>query len=197
MNKNIYLLLLLAIGGCAQVQYETLPPDLKTLSIDGATFDAPPAGPWMVKTHTPLELEIGKTGSSEDETVIIDAFVFKPTALEPGADFIKEVKQQEEQDTSAPRFVMKVHEVVPVSIGSATCARSHMVAEDHSPAVHSGSGKMMILEIVSLNCLHPDHPDKAAFNVGYSERFYPGDEDPDFMQKALALVNSVQITKLY
>lgn len=198
-TKLISLLLLSCLAGCAaQMPYPTLPADVKTLTIDGASFAAPAEGPWGVKTHTPFALEIGRQGKDQDESIVVDAFDFHPPPVEPGKDFVATVKESEEKDTTAPRFVMKLHEVVPVTIGSATCARSHMLAEDHAPQLQGGvTGKMMLLEILSLNCLHPDHPDKAAFNIGYSQRFYPGDQDPDFMRKATAILDSVQITKLY
>jgi hypothetical protein len=186
------MLLLAAVSGCG-ASYPTLPADVKQISIDGVAFAAPADGPWQVSTHNAYAITLGKNGKGADESIIIDAFDFRAPALEPGKDFIATTKEQEERDTPAPRFVMKLHEVQPVTIGTATCARSHMIAEDHAPQVPGHSGKMMILEVLSLNCLHPDHPDVVAFNVGYSERGYPGDEDPDFMKNAMALMDSVRI----
>jgi len=186
------LLLLGCLSGCG-ASFPTLPADVKEISIDGVAFAAPADGPWGVSLHNAYAINLGKDGKNSDESTIIDAFDFRAPALEPGKDLVATTREQEEADTSAPRFVMKLHDVQAVTIGKATCARSHMVAEDHAPQVPSHAGKMMILEVLSLNCPHPDHPDLVAFNVGYSERYYPGDEDPDFMQKAMALMDSVRV----
>jgi hypothetical protein len=170
-----------------------LPADTTQLSIVGVSFAAPGGPGWFVKTRERYSLEIVKWGQSKDETIVLNAYIFHAPAPVPGKDFVEQVKEAEAADTDPKRFTMRVHEVTPVTVGSTVCARSHMVAEDAAP--ENSTHQPMFLEILSLNCPHPDDP-RAAFNVGYSQRAYPGHQDPDFMQKATTILDSVQITKL-
>lgn len=199
MRKQLLgLTALLALAGCApepvRYRYPEVPADQKTLAIDGVQFAAPGEPGWHVVTQTRYKLDLGKLGS-DDYTLGLSAGLYKAPGPVAGKDWAEQVKEGEDANTSAPRFLTTLHDVEPASVGTASCARSHMVAEDHDPKTHSGKQGTMILEVLSLNCHHPDDP-KVGVDVGYSQRYYPGEGDPEFMKKAAAILESVRFTKL-
>jgi len=54
----------------------------------------------------------------------------------------------------------------------------------------------MNLEMLTLLCAHPKDK-KIGLNVFYSQRSYPGQEDPSFLEKASTVLNSVELTDPY
>ena len=56
-------------------------------------------------------------------------------------------------------------------------------------------GSMMLLELLSLSCVHPDDS-RVAFQIGYSDRYSPGNGDPDFVKKGMAILDTAEVTKL-
>ena len=172
-----------------------LPATPQRLVLDGFSFASPAEPGWHVLQQTPYQLGLVKQGSTPDETIAIEALLFKTPAPVAGKDFVQQVKEAEEQDSPAPRFSMQVHEVVPAKVGAANCARSHTVGMDNSPRTKSGSGKPMVFELFSLNCIHPQDP-RVGFNLTYSLRYYPGQGDADFKDKATALLGTVELGEL-
>jgi len=51
----------------------------------------------------------------------------------------------------------------------------------------------MRLEILTLVCAHPKNT-QICVTVACSQRSYPGQEDPEFLEKATAVLNSVELT---
>lgn len=197
-KKLLGLAVLLALAACApepvQYRYPEVPADQKTFAIDGVEFAAPGEPGWHRVTQTRYKFDVGKLGS-DDYTLGLSASLYKAPDPVAGKDWAEQVKEGEDANTSAPRFLTTLHDVEPVKLGAAACARSHMVVEDHAPHTHSGKQGTMILEVLSLNCRHPDDP-KVGVDVAYSERYWPGEGDGEFMKKAEALLSSVQFTKL-
>lgn len=189
----------LALAGCMpapmEYRYPEIPVDQKTLAIDGVEFAAPGEPGWHLHGQTRFAVDIGKLGPAEDETTSLSTQVYKLPPAAPDKDWTQLVKEGEDADTDPKRFVMTLHDVEAVKVGAATCARSHSVAEDHAPTTYSGRKDVMILEILALNCRHPDDP-RVGVNVGYSQRYYPGQGDGEFMKKGTALLSSVHFTKL-
>lgn len=172
-----------------------LPPDSGRLSIDGVTF-APPAGEgWYYGLRNPYHIGLIKPRSNQDETIVVEAQLFKIANPVGAKDFVQQIKTGEAADTDPARFTAKLHDVTAAKIGQTACARSHSIAEDHAPHVVSHSGKTMILEMLSLKCSAVGDP-HVGISVTYSERYYPGDEDPQFMTDAGKLLDSVELTKL-
>ena len=137
--------------------------------------------PWIVHT--------------KDSTIAIEIQDLNLPQPVPDQDFVAMVKQQESADTDPSRFTEKVHEVTPFKLGEAVCARSHMLSEDDAAHTPSGKRADMLIEIYAINCSHPDEP-RLDISVGYSQRYYPGDRDPQLDQVAATVLDSVRLESL-
>lgn len=193
----VIALMTVFLTGCGSAGMEAplLPAAPQRLALDGFSFASPAEPGWHIVQQTPYRLVLIKEGDTPDETFAIEAQLFKAPHPVAGKDFVQQVKEAEDQDAPAPRFSMQIHEVMPVKVGEATCARSHSVALDNSPHTKSGSGKPMLLELVSLNCLHPQDT-RVGFNIGYSLRYPPRQGDAGFEAKATALLSTAELGQL-
>jgi hypothetical protein len=54
----------------------------------------------------------------------------------------------------------------------------------------------MNLEMLTLVCAHP-RDKRVGVTVFYTQRSYPGQEDPAFLEKATTILNSVELTDPY
>lgn len=203
-NKLVYMLVPFAVlmASCAtspQVNLPKLPQTVTRVYIDGASFEPPHADVWYVETHTPYKAALVTPHADINETTAVEIQLYKnpnPTSTPVSeAEYVQQVRQGEEKDTDPKRFTMQIHEVTAAKVGKAICARSYSLATDHAPHTASHNGKPMLLEISALNCLHPDDP-RVGVNVSLSDRYYPGDQDPDFKATAAKMLDSVELSKL-
>ncbi|MGH7356949.1 MAG: hypothetical protein ACRELS_20510 [Candidatus Rokuibacteriota bacterium] len=82
------------------------------------------------------------------------------------------------------------HEVTPGAGKGTTCARSHRLVEDSQALTEAGNRVYMLREMVGLHCAHPKDK-RIAVTVMYSHRYYSGRRDPELLEKASAVLNSV------
>ena len=83
------------------------------------------------------------------------------------------------------------HEVVTYPNKGTDCTKSHMAAEDLGAAKKVGKTGVMVQEALTLTCAHPKDKD-VGINIGYSQRYYPGQGDPRFLEKATSILDSVE-----
>jgi hypothetical protein len=68
-----------------------------------------------------------------------------------------------------------------------------MMAEDRGVVKGPEKLSMMILEAITLTCAHPKD-NSIAINLVYSHRYYPGQSDPAFVDKASIVLNSLEFS---
>jgi len=173
----VALCLAVALGACVSAPQR--PDPGPRLQLNGYSFASLNEPGWQLAGRAPARVVLGKPGTYPDETLIISAMLTRVTALGSDDSLADYVKAAEERDTT-DRFKTLTHTVAPYTgLG----ARSHIVAEDRQPQTRSKRTGHMILEIASINCVHPDHP-SVGVNITYSQRYYPGHQDPRFADKA-------------
>lgn len=187
------VVLALLLGGCviARTDFPVLPANSGRVSIEGASFVAPTGYTWYEQEYTQYEVVLSRLETDKLQTVIVRESLYRVPDAVQGKDFIEQVKEDDNMDTDPKRFKRTVHDVMPAQVGLVECARTHTVTEDHAPASRAGP---MILETLSLNCRHPDSSIVGVY-FAYSERHVQGGGEGNFMQKATAFLDSVQLTK--
>lgn len=147
---------------------------------------------WVIEGRNAYTFAFGKLGANQDETFAIQAMFSRLPAYETNANFLQLIKDGQSKDTGSPRFEILKHDVTPFPMKGTDCAESHMVTIDHAAKRRSGNTGDMILESLTLSCAHPS--DKTvAIHVTYSHRHDPGQDDPAFMEKGAAVLNSVEL----
>lgn len=200
LTRTALIVAIFSLAACAsEPNLPKLPADSGRLNIDGVSFAPPAEEGWYIGLQTPYHLGLMKRGDAKDETIAIEASLYKTpaSALIPGADYVASVKAGEASPaaTDPKRFTLTTHDVTPAKVSGATCARTHAISQDNAAHTPGGKTAAMILEMYSLNCMHPKDP-RVGVNVTYSERYYAGQADPQLAAKATALLDSVALGEL-
>jgi hypothetical protein len=188
----------LTVAACAATQPTgqniELPP--KRLLQEGFSLIPLNEEGWVINRRTSNLVILGKYGKNPDQTFAVSAGLIKLPPFKTNEEFVRLVKEGQSQDTDPKRFTTIKHEVTSYPKNGAECARSHWVAVDHAAAKRSGQPGDMNFETLTLLCAHPKDK-KIGLNVFYSQRSYPGQEDPAFLEKASTVLNSVELTDPY
>ncbi len=188
----------LTVAACAATQpmgqNVELPP--KPLLQEGFSLMPLNEEGWVINRRKSNLVILGKYGKNPDQTFAISAGLIRLPPFETTEEFVRLVKEGQSQDTDPKRFTTIKHEVTSYPKNGAECARSHWVAVDHAAAKRSGQPGDMSFESLTFLCAHPKDK-KIGLNVFYSQRSYPGQEDPAFLEKAATVLNSVELTDPY
>ncbi|HUL13461.1 MAG TPA: hypothetical protein VLU73_15010 [Methylococcaceae bacterium] len=193
------LLSVLLLSSCASLQPRLqevqVPPDrffLKGFSLMPLNEQG-----WFIIERNPDRAVLAKQGDKPDETLAIEADLLKGGSpmLNSNEEFVLLIKETEARNTDPARFKVLRHEVSPYTEKDNNCVRSHMVAEDHTAVKRSGKAGQMILEKLTLICVHPKD-NRVGVSVAYSQRYYPDQRDPGFIEKATSILNSIEFTDL-
>jgi hypothetical protein len=151
---------------------------------------------WVVGVRTPLRIVLGKRGESPDETLVIEANVMEgPSPLQSNEELLRIAKEVATANTNPLRFSYLKREFSPYVEKGNNCVRFHITAEDHEVVKRSRKTEHMILEKLDLLCVHPKSK-RVAVGVQYSQRYYPDQRDPRFLEKATSVLDSIEFTDL-
>ena len=150
---------------------------------------------WVAGPRDQRQMMLGRHGSNPDETIAIQGIAFPLPAFHSIDEFVRVVREGQAVDTDHARFQVLKHEVVADSSRQATCARSHLITEDSGAAKRTATAGAMVLEVATLTCAHPGRAG-LGISVIYSHRYYAGQADPAFMEKADRVMGSVELTGL-
>ncbi len=137
---------------------------------------------WVMLARDAHQLALGRAGSSPDEAYGIQGRVFlRLPAYASDEEFVDLIRKALAEQSADPSYKTLKHEVSAEPSKLTSCAKSHFVAEDMA----------MILEVRTLSCAHPKRRD-AVVTLVFSHRYYPGQADPKFAEKAAAFLSSLE-----
>jgi hypothetical protein len=191
------LCMALIITSCASVQPRVpeiqLPPE--RISLKGYSLVPLNEQGWQFVERDAHKIALVKHGENPDETVAIQTIPFELSASKTNEEFIHLIKEGQNRSTDPRRFKIVKNDVALYPKNGVLCARSHIVSEDSAAVKKSGTPGVMVFEITMLTCQHPK--EKAiGITIGYSQRYYPGQRDPAFDEKAMRVLDSVEFTDL-
>lgn len=147
---------------------------------------------WYVRTRDPQHLTIGKYGEFPDQTFAIDGLLVRLPEIKTTEELIAFMKGRQTTFPDPQRFTMLKYEIDVYSKKGPNCIRSHSVMIDHAANNRSGKRGDMGLESYILVCVHPK--DKSVgVHLMYSQRHWPGQEDPQFLEKATKVLDSIEL----
>lgn len=182
--------LLITLSACISLPKLSLPPE--RISQNGYSLLPLNEPGWLVLGRDKYSLGFVKHGSNEDESFVIQTMFSGVPEYKTNEEFLRVIKEGQAKDTSVSRFDIFKHEVISYSMRGVDCARSHLVSLDQSATLRSKRTGEMVLEALALICAHPSEK-SLAINIVYSHRHYPGQEDPGFIEKGNAVLNSVKL----
>lgn len=150
---------------------------------------------WLITTRNPYQLALAKRGTNPDETFAIQAIPFRLPTFATQEEFAGIIKEGQAKDTDTQRFKMLKHDVTNYLMSGTDCVKTHATSEDKAAVKRSGKSGYMLLEMLTLVCAHPNNK-SVGISISYSHRYYPGQSDPEFVNKATSVLNSVGFSAL-
>jgi hypothetical protein len=163
----------------------------------------PPNGPrWHLKGkhyvgNMPMDMSIQQEGVTPYELNTLSAMRLGDAPFyeteQKLVDALTAAERVTFVDTS--RYTFLEHEVTAYTDLKAKCALSHRLLED-AQALLSRSGERgpMIREVLELSCVHPSASDLVV-QITYSHRYQDGFRNPDFVDQANRVFQSIAFTK--
>lgn len=188
------LVVLLVVAACApRLQEVQVPPE--RIFRNGYSLVPLNERGWFIAGGNPYQLGIGKSGEGPDETLAIQAVLVKLPAFTTSEEFVRLVKEGQVKDTDPKRFKVIKHDSAAYPEKAPNCAKAYALAEDNAALKRSRLTGHMLLEMLALTCAHPKD-NTIGVNVAYSHRYYPGQKDDRFLEKASSVLNSVEFGDL-
>lgn len=150
---------------------------------------------WLIIGRNQYQLTLAKEGANTDESIVIQATPFRLPEFKSTEEFVRLIKEGQARDTNSERFDVKRHEVTAYPKKGSDCAKSYLMTRDNAALKRSGRSGSMILEALTLACANPKDR-KIGISITYSHRYYPGQGDPEFMEKAMSVLNSIEFGEL-
>lgn len=199
MKKTIVSGIALLLAACASAPWQPIPPESKPFKLGEFSFELKEAAGWhMNKRSGPGQVMLVKGNHPEDpyETYAIEAYLVQGKVFASDEEFLKAVKQGKPIH-SEPRYKVMSDEIGFRKIQDRNCVLSQTAAEDHGKIPSFGFGTHrkpgpMMFEVVTLTCPSKASPGRF-LDFSFSLRFYPGEKDPLFQDKAMAAVNGVKL----
>ena len=185
-------IVVLVLAGCQTAQPPELPVPPQRIFQNSYSFMPPAEFGWRVLVRGGQNLALARRGRNPDETYAIQGRVFpKLPAYASEEDYVELIRRALTDQALDPRYQLIKHEVSAEPSRPTKCAKSHFVAEDRSAVRQTGLSGAMILEVRTLNCAHPKRPD-VVVSLMFSHRYDPGQADPNFADKAAAILSSME-----
>jgi len=148
---------------------------------------------WFIVGRDAYEIALAKRGENQDETFAIQAKPFMLPTFNTHEEFAHLIKESQADDINPQRFNIIKQEVTDYQMKGTDCVKSHLITEDNAAVKISSRPDNMLLEALTLTCALPIEK-SIGISFIYSQRYYPGQGDPSFVEKAASVLNSIEFT---
>ncbi len=158
----------------------------------------PPSGQtWrLYGRNSESDMTMQEHGAGPDEANTVFVARYEVPALSTVQELVNLTIEAERKNLGDPnRYTLKEHEVNAYTEKDAICSLSRQVIYDNAALKRTGERTPMIREIMSLVCVHPSKKNMA-INLSFSHRYHAERRDPDFIEKATAVFQSLAFSKL-
>lgn len=150
-------------------------------------------------TRSPYHLTLLKHRSENyDESIVIEASSLQypdNNQFQFNEEMLQLIRESNAKKLKAsPRYKRLKDELTLSREQGMECIRGYSVDEDYEAAPVKASRKpgFMILELVYISCFHP-RDRSTGIRIDYSQRYYPNHQDPNFLDKANAIFNTIEV----
>ena len=182
----------LSLLSCAGT--ETIKNTSERISGRGYSLLPPQEEGWRVLNKGSSGIGMLRKGENIDETyaVVIELIEFQDTINSKIVlDAFVELLQK--QQFASERFEIVELKNMPDPERKA-CTKSFWIEKDFGAKRMSGIQDPMFVKAYDIYCVHPHNKAYLAV-IGYSHRYYEGNEDPIFTQKAFDFFKNVSLTE--
>ncbi len=183
-----FCIIVLIITGCAG----TTPITNYSERIKGPGYSAlpPQEEGWSIWRKARGGLILGKEGRNIDETIIAMIIMFQLPEVSSDEEFLDVIERAQSQDLPTGRYKVLTSSNELMKKRQWSCVESSYEAEDHGARKKSKNTAHMIQQFYGFYCRHP-YDKEIGVNFGYSHRYYQGNQDQQFFDKAKHFADNV------
>lgn len=199
------LLVWLLLNACSSLASSDLieaplPPE--RIALRGYSLLPPNEKGWQISSsnQSPNHLTlVNHRIESDDETLIIEASSLQYPNDSPSQfneEIVKAIKESNANKLKASQRYKRLKDDLVLShVQGMDCIRGYSIDEDYEAAPVKVSGKpgYMLLELAYISCFHPKDS-HTGIRINYSQRYYPNHQDPNFLDKANAIFQAIEVT---
>ncbi|UCB56623.1 MAG: hypothetical protein JSV30_05285 [Candidatus Omnitrophota bacterium] len=164
------------------------------LQVFGVKFVSPAEKGWVKLVENPGQLALGKEGNSKYETYAITASLFKLPSVDSEEDFLACIRKGRKDDTDPERFkILEDQDNLCPEKGSYYVAY-HTLSEDYAAAKMPRDKEYLLFEMTGFYWRSAYNPN-IGIHVGYSQRCFPENQDPDFDKKAEYIIDQFKLSE--
>lgn len=152
------------------------------LHFDAYSLQVPPPTGWLVTRGGAYDVMFGTALSAMHTWAMTAAAIPLAQRVESDAAFLAQVRDSFLRDSDPTRFRILALDGVVERLHGATCARL---------AVKAQEGGYFVIEATQVTCVHPSAPG-LAIEVGYHERYPPGEASGTFNEMGERFIRSVR-----
>ncbi len=176
------------------IDFERVPVDLPParIALQGYSLVPPDESGWIRTEKASQKISFEKAGSSPDELRWVIAGYSEIHSVPPVSS---------EEWAAAYRKKMGENgnilesNVAPYSVDGAECIKAYWLRANPVRPVKTADSARVLEESLTLLCAHPANTE-ITLVVSYMHWRYPEDRDPQFVEKAEAVLKSVRISRL-
>lgn len=184
-----------ALAACVppRPNVEPIPVPPARIQLQGFSFVPLNEPGWFIAARSADAVILGKLGPKEDDTWIVMSGTEPVEHYHGRQEFLDRIRAKENRSGN-PRFTFQQLDVQPFEGKGTDCAVLHTVLLDHGATKYSSRSDPMVTYEYSLHCVHPDDATLLVM-VAFSYRCYAEDADPAFVEKARAVVETLEFSK--
>jgi hypothetical protein len=159
------------------------------LNFDAYSVQSPAEAGWLVSKGGAYDVGFAATFTRTHTWSITAAAIPLGGRFERAEALLAHVKAKFIADSDPVRFRILESKGWVQELRGAVCAKTYFKAEDH--LAEGGEAPFYIIEATQVTCVHPDSPE-LAIELGYHERYLPGEEGGRLMVFGERFVRSVK-----
>lgn len=161
--------LLVALGVTGGPAHAQTPPDTERVRTELLDVRAPAGSGWRVSVRQPARVAWARPGTGENDSQAAFASVFRLTPPRDGDHLLSLVRDGTAADTPAERFRPLQSTFTRDDTRGVPCVRHVAVHEDTQARLRTGGMGSLVMQSVTLYCLHPVERG-LAIAIGWSHR---------------------------
>lgn len=190
----LMLLFIVMLTACATMPFPKLTKQSSRRELDGFSLSTPKGDNWYVMQENSEGVFYAKDLKTKTNSFIIGVFVANLTpSWKDQTEFLNIVKDAKRADTDPKRFKIIEEDYNISDKFGKYCVKYHTKVEDHGASSLNGL-PYLILEAWGYGVIHPTR-NGIYYDVNYSERYKPGEEDSSLKGTGEEFINSFQFSK--
>lgn len=177
----LFLLTIISIASCSGRSVPEVTEPMARIDLQGVSILPPQEKGWKVLQKKTNGLHLTKRIAHSDTSYVASVVIIELPDIESKEQFANKIRKFLSVFDTGRFTIIKQDGEISYSNGY-YCWRYHILSEDRAAKTKTGK-TVMTLEVIGNICQYPKDKNKGV-HCGYSQRYIPGNQDPELKTKA-------------